>query len=61
MEPVLMILIPGVVGGLVLALLIARKWRKSSSVVVPRRVEAPSPALDDATHHGGKSGVRWGS
>jgi hypothetical protein len=45
MEPLLMILIPGVVGGLVVALLIARKWRGSPSVVVSRRLEAPSPAL----------------
>jgi hypothetical protein len=50
MEPLLMILIPGLVGGLFLALLIARKWRANPSVVVPRRLEAPSPTLINMAH-----------
>ena len=45
MEPLLMILIPGLVGGLVLALLIAGYRPRTPSIVVPRRLAAPSPSL----------------
>ena len=45
MEPLLIILIPGVFGGLILAWLIASRRTKTPSLVVPRRLSAPSPAL----------------
>lgn len=45
MEPLLIILIPGLFGGLVLALLIAGHRQGTPSTVVSRRLEAPSPAL----------------
>ncbi len=45
MEPLLMILVPGLVGGLVLALLIAGYRPRTPSIVVPRRLSAPSPSL----------------
>ena len=49
MEPLLIILIPGLVGGLVLALLIAFKGAvnrpRTPTIVVPRRLESPSPSL----------------
>ena len=45
MEPLLIILIPGLLGGLVLALLIAVNHPRTPSVVVPRRLESPSPSL----------------
>ena len=45
MEPLLIILIPGLAGGLVLALLIFGLGRKPSGVVVPRQLDAPSPTL----------------
>ena len=45
MEPLLIILIPGLLGGLVLALLIASIRWGSPSIVVSRRLAAPSPAL----------------
>ena len=44
MEP-LLILVPGMVGGLVLALLIAANRKGTPSIVVPRRLAAPSPSL----------------
>jgi len=50
MEPVLFILVPGLFGGLVLALLIARKWGRTPSIVVPRRLEAASPSLINMAH-----------
>jgi hypothetical protein len=50
MEPLLLILVPGIVGGLVLALLIARKWGPTPSTVVPRRLEAASPSLINMAH-----------
>ena len=49
MEP-LLILVPGIVGGIVLALLIARKWGRPPSIVVPRRLEAASPSLINMAH-----------
>jgi hypothetical protein len=45
MEPLLIVLIPGVFGGLLLALLLAGNFWKRSTTVVPRRLAAPSPAL----------------
>lgn len=50
MEPLLLVLVPGLFGGLVLALLMARRWRGTSSTVVPRRLEAPSPSLINMAH-----------
>jgi hypothetical protein len=50
MEPVLIILIPGVVGGLFVALLMARKWRANPSIVVSKSLEAPSPTLINMAH-----------
>ncbi len=48
MEP-LLILLPGLLGGLVLALLIALSrainWPRTPGVVVSRRLESPSPSL----------------
>ena len=53
MEPLLIILIPGLLGGLVLALLIvlngafnrAFNRPRTPTIVVPRRLESPSPSL----------------
>lgn len=45
MEPLLIILIPGLLGGLVLSLLMARNRRTTPPTFVPRRLEAPSPSL----------------
>jgi hypothetical protein len=49
MEPLLIILIPGVLGGLALALLIflnrAFNRPRTPTIVVPRRLESPSPSL----------------
>lgn len=50
MEPLLIILIPGLFGGLVLALLIAGRRQGTPSTVVPRRLAAPSPALINIAH-----------
>jgi len=50
MESVLTILVPGILGGLVLALLIARFRRTTPPTYVPRRLEAPSPALINMAH-----------
>jgi hypothetical protein len=50
METVLLILVPGTLGGLVLALLIARIRRTTPPTFVPRRLEAPSPALINMAH-----------
>jgi hypothetical protein len=50
MEPLLLILIPGFFGGFVLALLIARKWGRTPSTVVPKRLEAASPSLINMAH-----------
>ena len=50
MEPLLLILVPGLVGGLVLALLIAGRRQGTPSTVVPRRLAAPSPALINMAH-----------
>lgn len=45
MEPLLIILVPGLLGGLVLALLLAGNRQGTPTTVVPRRLAAPSPAL----------------
>ena len=45
MEPLVLVLVPGVFGGLVLALILAGDRWKRSTTVVPRRLAAPSPAL----------------
>jgi hypothetical protein len=50
MEPLLIILIPGVLGGVVLALLISRRRHGTSSTVVNRRLDAPSPSLINMAH-----------
>jgi hypothetical protein len=50
METVLLVLIPGNLGGFLLALLIARFRRTTPPTFVPRRLEAPSPALINMAH-----------
>jgi hypothetical protein len=45
MEPLLIILVPGVLGGLVLALLIGGHRKGTPSTFVPKRLADPSPAL----------------
>jgi hypothetical protein len=45
MEPLLIILVPGLAGGLVLALLIAGRRPTTPATVVTRRLAAPSPTL----------------
>ena len=49
MEP-LMILLPGLFGGLALALIIATTRRRPPAVVVPRRLEGPTPELINMAH-----------
>ena len=44
MEPLLIILIPGLLGGLVLALLISLNRPQTPTIVVPRRLALPSPS-----------------
>ena len=50
MEPLLLVLIPGLFGGLVLALLIAMKPQDRSTVAVPRRLAPPTPSLINMAH-----------
>ena len=50
MEPLLIILIPGIFGGLVLSLLIARNRRGTPPTFVSRPLDAPSPALINMAH-----------
>jgi len=45
MDPLLIILIPGLFGGLVLALLIAATRRGTAATFVPKRLASPSPSL----------------
>lgn len=45
MEPVLIALVPGVIGGLLVALLIARWRTKIPSAPFPRSLPAPTPAV----------------
>jgi hypothetical protein len=49
MEP-LLVLVPGVFGGLVVAWLIAATRRGSPSTLVPRRLAAPTPAIINMAH-----------
>jgi hypothetical protein len=50
MEPLLIILVPGVLGGLVLAWFIAGRRKGTAPTFVPRRLEAPSPSLINMAH-----------
>jgi len=50
MEPLLVILVPGVIGGVVLALIIAFRPTRKPSIVVRRQLDAPSPALINLAH-----------
>jgi hypothetical protein len=50
MESLLIILVPGIVGGFALALILAGRWKRNPSTVVSRRLEAPSPALINMAH-----------
>jgi hypothetical protein len=50
MEPLLIILVPGLFGGLVLALVIAGTRQRTPSTVVPRHLAAPSPSLINMAH-----------
>jgi hypothetical protein len=50
MEPLLIILVPGLIGGLLLALLIAGSRQGTPSTFVARRLAAPSPALINMAH-----------
>ncbi len=50
MEPLVIILVPGLFSGLVLALLIAGTRQRSQFIIVPRRLAAPSPALINMAH-----------
>jgi len=45
MEPLLIILVPGLIGGVVLSLFITRLRRTTPPTFVPKRLEAPSPSL----------------
>ena len=49
MEPLLLILIPGTLGGFALAFLIPR-LRRRTRVVVPHELELPSPTLINMAH-----------
>ena len=50
MEPLVIVLVPGLFGGLVLALLLAGIRPRIQSTIVPRRLAAPSPALINMAH-----------
>jgi len=45
MEPLLIILVPGVIGGIVLSLFIRRLRRPTAPTFVPKRLEPTSPSL----------------
>jgi hypothetical protein len=45
MEPLLIVLVPGLIGGVVLSLFITRLRRTTPPTFVPKRLEAPSPSL----------------
>ena len=45
MEPLLIILVPGVIGGVVLSLFITRLRRTTAPTFVPKRLEPTSPSL----------------
>ena len=50
MEPLLILLFLGVVGGLVLSVAIGRNRRGTPPTFVPRRLEPPTPALINMAH-----------
>jgi hypothetical protein len=50
MEPLLIILIPGVIGGVLLALILAGTRHGTPSTFVPRRLAPPSPQLINMAH-----------
>lgn len=50
MEPLLILLVLGLVGGVVLSLAIGRNRRGTPPTFVPRRLEAPTPALINMAH-----------
>ena len=50
MEPILIVVVAGLAGGLLLALLIAVKPHRPPSTFVPRRLDDPSPALINMAH-----------
>ena len=50
MEPLLILLVLGIVGGIVLSLAIGRNRRGTPPTFVPRRLEAPTPALINMAH-----------
>ena len=50
METLLIVLIPGILGGLVLSVLIARNRRGTPAPFVSRPRDAPSPALINMAH-----------
>jgi hypothetical protein len=50
MEPLLIILVPGLLGGLVLALCLSLNRQKPPSIAVPRRLETPTPSLINMAH-----------
>lgn len=45
MEPLLIVLVPGVLGGLLLAMLLAVNRPRTPAIVVSRRLAPPSPSL----------------
>src|SRR5215510_8185439 len=50
MEPLLIVLVPGVIGGIVLAGLLASKWISLRTGAVNRRLADPSPSLINMAH-----------
>jgi hypothetical protein len=50
MEPLLIVLVSGIAGGLALALGLAVTWSRRPPSLVARRLEAPSPALINMAH-----------
>jgi hypothetical protein len=50
MEPLLIILVPGVLGGLLMALLMGGMRWGTPTIIVPRRLAAPSPTLINMAH-----------
>jgi hypothetical protein len=50
MEPLLIVLIPGALGGVILAAFIARLRGKPPAVLVSRQLAAPSPAIINMAH-----------
>ncbi len=50
MEPLLIILVPGLLGGLVLSVIFARSGQSRSSTIVRRRLAAPTPTLINMAH-----------